>query len=193
MKIKPFFSISSNATPSLSFSETQQTKYGLDLLSKLHNITPSLSSPKIQKPRSSATSDHLTISRRLLPSSYVENHKNGAASTTSRRKRDYAAAPWINSTSNAAFAWPFRKSLLPKHAGIERGNYYVVDVEEEWEIVWNLGLYWSNTGVYDFSGWWFRYRARQLRNLLCDLGPSFHQQLDRFLLVRPDIIKRGII
>lgn len=44
------------------------------------------------------------------------------------------------------------------------------------EIVWSLGLYWS-TLMYDF--WVGRdeevvpFRARQLRNLLCDLGPSF--------------------
>lgn len=44
------------------------------------------------------------------------------------------------------------------------------------EIVWNLGLYWS-TLMYDcFVGRdeeVVPFRARQLRNLLCDLGPSF--------------------
>lgn len=44
------------------------------------------------------------------------------------------------------------------------------------EIVWSLGLYWSNL-VYDFlvgrDEEVVPYRARQLRNLLCDLGPSF--------------------
>ena len=44
------------------------------------------------------------------------------------------------------------------------------------EIVWNLGLYWS-TLTYDFlvgrDEEVVPYRARQLRNLLCDLGPSF--------------------
>ena len=44
------------------------------------------------------------------------------------------------------------------------------------EIVWNLGLYWS-TLMYDFlvgrDEEVVPYRARQLRNLLCDLGPSF--------------------
>lgn len=44
------------------------------------------------------------------------------------------------------------------------------------EIVWNLGLYWSNL-AYDFlvgrDEEVVPYRARQLRNLLCDLGPSF--------------------
>lgn len=44
------------------------------------------------------------------------------------------------------------------------------------EIVWNLGFYWS-TLVYDcFVGRdeeVVPFRAMQLRNLLCDLGPSF--------------------
>ena len=44
------------------------------------------------------------------------------------------------------------------------------------EIVWSLGLYWS-TLMYDcFVGRdeeVVPFRARQLRNLLCDLGPSF--------------------
>lgn len=44
------------------------------------------------------------------------------------------------------------------------------------EIVWSLGLYWS-TLTYDFlvgrDEEVVPFRARQLRNLLCDLGPSF--------------------
>lgn len=44
------------------------------------------------------------------------------------------------------------------------------------EIVWSLGLYWS-TLMYDcFVGRdeeVVPFRARQLRNLLCNLGPSF--------------------
>lgn len=44
------------------------------------------------------------------------------------------------------------------------------------EIVWNLGFYWS-TLMYDFlvgrDEEVVPFRARQLRNLLCDLGPSF--------------------
>ncbi|KAK2993989.1 hypothetical protein RJ640_005861 [Escallonia rubra] len=44
------------------------------------------------------------------------------------------------------------------------------------EIVWSLGLYWSAL-VYDFlvgrDEEVVPFRARQLRNLLCDLGPSF--------------------
>jgi predicted unusual protein kinase regulating ubiquinone biosynthesis (AarF/ABC1/UbiB family) len=44
------------------------------------------------------------------------------------------------------------------------------------EIVLSLGLYWSAL-VYDFlvgrDEEVVPFRARQLRNLLCDLGPSF--------------------
>lgn len=44
------------------------------------------------------------------------------------------------------------------------------------EIVWSLGFYWS-TLTYDFlvgrDEEVVPFRAMQLRNLLCDLGPSF--------------------
>lgn len=44
------------------------------------------------------------------------------------------------------------------------------------EIVWNLGLYWTSL-VYDYvvgrDQEVVPFRARQLRQLLCDLGPSF--------------------
>lgn len=44
------------------------------------------------------------------------------------------------------------------------------------EIVWSLGLYWT-TLVYDYlvgrDEEVVPFRARQLRKLLCDLGPSF--------------------
>ncbi|XP_043696658.1 protein ACTIVITY OF BC1 COMPLEX KINASE 1, chloroplastic-like [Telopea speciosissima] len=59
------------------------------------------------------------------------------------------------------------------------------------EIVWNLGFYWS-TLMYDcFIGRdkeVVPYRARQLRNLLCDLGPSFIKA-GQVLANRPDIIR----
>ncbi|KAA8521405.1 hypothetical protein F0562_012103 [Nyssa sinensis] len=59
------------------------------------------------------------------------------------------------------------------------------------EIVWNLGLYWSAL-MYDFlvgrDEEVVPYRARQLRNLLCDLGPSFIKA-GQVLANRPDIIR----
>ncbi|XP_072981542.1 protein ACTIVITY OF BC1 COMPLEX KINASE 1, chloroplastic [Typha angustifolia] len=59
------------------------------------------------------------------------------------------------------------------------------------EIVWNLGYYWSNL-TYDClvgrDEEVVPYRARQLRNLLCDLGPSFIKA-GQVLANRPDIIR----
>ncbi|XP_059460760.1 protein ACTIVITY OF BC1 COMPLEX KINASE 1, chloroplastic isoform X1 [Corylus avellana] len=59
------------------------------------------------------------------------------------------------------------------------------------EIVWNLGFYWSSL-MYDcFVGRdeeVVPYRARQLRTLLCDLGPSFIKA-GQVLANRPDIIR----
>lgn len=59
------------------------------------------------------------------------------------------------------------------------------------EIVWSLGFYWS-TLMYDcFVGRdeeVVPFRARQLRNLLCDLGPSFIKA-GQVLANRPDIIR----
>ncbi|KAG7540791.1 UbiB domain [Arabidopsis thaliana x Arabidopsis arenosa] len=59
------------------------------------------------------------------------------------------------------------------------------------EIVWTLGLYWS-TLMYDFlvgrDEEVVPFRARQLRNLLCNLGPSFIKA-GQVLANRPDIIR----
>ncbi|PNY09056.1 putative aarF domain-containing protein kinase [Trifolium pratense] len=59
------------------------------------------------------------------------------------------------------------------------------------EIVLSLGLYWSAL-VYDFlvgrDEEVVPFRARQLRNLLCDLGPSFIKA-GQVLANRPDIIR----
>lgn len=59
------------------------------------------------------------------------------------------------------------------------------------EIVWKLGLYWSAL-VYDYTVGRDEevvpFRARQLRNLLCDLGPSFIKA-GQVLANRPDIIR----
>ncbi|KAK4728049.1 hypothetical protein R3W88_021037 [Solanum pinnatisectum] len=59
------------------------------------------------------------------------------------------------------------------------------------EIVWSLGLYWT-TLVYDYlvgrDEEVVPFRARQLRKLLCDLGPSFIKA-GQVLANRPDIIR----
>ncbi|PQQ05794.1 putative aarF domain-containing protein kinase [Prunus yedoensis var. nudiflora] len=59
------------------------------------------------------------------------------------------------------------------------------------EIVWSLGLYWSALTYDCFVGRdeeVVPFRARQLRNLLCDLGPSFIKA-GQVLANRPDIIR----
>ncbi|GAA0172670.1 hypothetical protein LIER_26448 [Lithospermum erythrorhizon] len=59
------------------------------------------------------------------------------------------------------------------------------------EIVWKLGLYWSILAYDYFVGRdeeVVPFRARQLRNLLCDLGPSFIKA-GQVLANRPDIIR----
>ncbi|KAK8964831.1 hypothetical protein KSP40_PGU014718 [Platanthera guangdongensis] len=59
------------------------------------------------------------------------------------------------------------------------------------EIVWNLGFYWSSLAYDCLVGRdeeVVAYRARQLRNLLCDLGPSFIKA-GQVLANRPDIIR----
>ncbi|KAH9604601.1 hypothetical protein KSS87_000071 [Heliosperma pusillum] len=64
-------------------------------------------------------------------------------------------------------------------------------IERGVQIVWNLGLYWATLS---YDCWVGRdeevvpYRARQLRNLLCDLGPSF-VKAGQVLANRPDIIR----
>ncbi|KAF3672132.1 hypothetical protein FXO38_06244, partial [Capsicum annuum] len=59
------------------------------------------------------------------------------------------------------------------------------------EIVWSLGLYWT-TLLYDYlvgrDEEVVPFRARQLRKLLCDLGPSFIKA-GQVLANRPDIIR----
>ncbi|KAF0896732.1 hypothetical protein E2562_027259 [Oryza meyeriana var. granulata] len=59
------------------------------------------------------------------------------------------------------------------------------------EIIWKLGLYWSAL-MYDClvgrDEEIVPFRARQLRNLLCDLGPSFIKA-GQVLANRPDIIR----
>ncbi|MFQ6638639.1 hypothetical protein Gotur_016352 [Gossypium turneri] len=59
------------------------------------------------------------------------------------------------------------------------------------KIVWKLGLYWSSL-MYDCLVGRDKevvpFRARQLRNLLCDLGPSFIKA-GQVLANRPDIIR----
>ncbi|AQK49475.1 putative aarF domain-containing protein kinase [Zea mays] len=73
---------------------------------------------------------------------------------------------------------PFRKytpEMVRKKVLDSRGSILSL-ASRGVEIIWKLGFYWSSL-VYDFlvgqDEEIVPYRARQLRNLLCDLGPSF--------------------
>ncbi|KAG2557125.1 hypothetical protein PVAP13_8NG177900 [Panicum virgatum] len=73
---------------------------------------------------------------------------------------------------------PFRKytpEMVRKKVLDSRGSILSL-ASRGVEIIWKLGFYWSSL-MYDFlvgrDEEIVPYRARQLRNLLCDLGPSF--------------------
>lgn len=88
---------------------------------------------------------------------------------------------------------PFRKYTpeMVRNKVLESRGAVLSLVRRGVEIVWKLGLYWSAL-MYDcFIGRdkeIVPYRARQLRNLLCDLGPSF-VKAGQVLANRPDIIR----
>lgn len=88
---------------------------------------------------------------------------------------------------------PFRKytpEMVRKKVLDSRGSILSL-ASRGVEIIWKLGFYWSSL-VYDFlvgqDEEIVPYRARQLRNLLCDLGPSFIKA-GQVLANRPDIIR----
>uniref|UniRef100_A0A6N2NKD4 Tr-type G domain-containing protein n=1 Tax=Salix viminalis TaxID=40686 RepID=A0A6N2NKD4_SALVM len=167
-----------------------------------YTITPSLSS---QNPK---TRSRILLQRsnfRSYPiraaaaSSYVETTKNGASSTTIRRNvtvktndRDSSSA-MDQLDIERGVCVPFRKyspETVRSKVLESRGAISSLMLRGV-EIVWSLGLYWSNL-VYDFlvgrDEEVVPYRARQLRNLLCDLGPSFIKA-GQVLANRPDIIR----
>ncbi|KAJ1258058.1 hypothetical protein BS78_10G045200 [Paspalum vaginatum] len=88
---------------------------------------------------------------------------------------------------------PFRKytpEMVRKKVLDSRGSILSL-ASRGVEIVWKLGFYWSSL-MYDFlvgrDEEIVPFRARQLRNLLCDLGPSFIKA-GQVLANRPDIIR----
>ncbi|KAJ4763871.1 Protein kinase superfamily protein [Rhynchospora pubera] len=88
---------------------------------------------------------------------------------------------------------PFRKYTpeMVRNKVLESRGSILGLLGRGYEIIWNLGLYWS-TLMYDCLVGRDKevvpYRARQLRNLLCDLGPSFIKA-GQVLANRPDIIR----
>ncbi|RCV37853.1 hypothetical protein SETIT_8G095500v2 [Setaria italica] len=85
---------------------------------------------------------------------------------------------------------PFRKytpEMVRKKVMDSRGSILSL-ASRGVEIIWKLGFYWSSL-VYDFLvGRDEEIVPRQLRNLLCDLGPSFIKA-GQVLANRPDIIR----
>ncbi|RVX17400.1 Protein activity of BC1 complex kinase 1, chloroplastic [Vitis vinifera] len=130
---------------------------------------------------------------------------NAAVSTssnsTSRRTSSERANLEVGSSSSAmeqldierGVCFPFRKYTpeTVRNKVLESRGQILSLVGRGVEIVWNLGLYWS-TLMYDClvgrDEEVVPYRARQLRNLLCDLGPSFIKA-GQVLANRPDIIR----
>ncbi|XP_060183828.1 protein ACTIVITY OF BC1 COMPLEX KINASE 1, chloroplastic-like [Lycium barbarum] len=88
---------------------------------------------------------------------------------------------------------PFRKYSpeLVRNKVLESRGQILSLVGRGIEIVWSLGLYYT-TLVYDYlvgrDEEVVPFRARQLRKLLCDLGPSFIKA-GQVLANRPDIIR----
>ncbi|KAJ6995339.1 protein ACTIVITY OF BC1MPLEX KINASE 1 [Populus alba x Populus x berolinensis] len=167
-----------------------------------YTITPSLSSQN-PKPRSwiilQRSNFRSSPIRAAAASSYVETTKNGAASTTSRRNVTVKTTDRDSSSAmdqldiERGVCVPFRKyspETVRSKVLESRGAISSLMLRGV-EIVWNLGLYWSNL-AYDFlvgrDEEVVPYRARQLRNLLCDLGPSFIKA-GQVLASRPDIIR----
>ncbi|XP_050218326.1 protein ACTIVITY OF BC1 COMPLEX KINASE 1, chloroplastic isoform X1 [Mercurialis annua] len=131
-------------------------------------------------------------------SSSPQNSRNGTL-TTSRRIR--TTSELVGKSSDAmeqldierGVCVPFRKYTpqTVRNKVLETRGTTLSLMLRGVEIVWNLGFYWSSL-VYDYLVGRDKevvpYRARQLRNLLCDLGPSFIKA-GQVLANRPDIIR----
>ncbi|KAJ6697655.1 CHAPERONE-ACTIVITY OF BC1 COMPLEX CABC1 -RELATED [Salix purpurea] len=157
-----------------------------------YTITPSLSS---QNPK---TRSRILLQRsnfRSYPiraaaaSSNVETTKKGASSTTIRR--NVTVKTNDRDSSSAMDQLDIERGVCVRSKVLESRGAISSLMLRGVEIVWSLGLYWSNL-VYDFlvgrDEEVVPYRARQLRNLLCDLGPSFIKA-GQVLANRPDIIR----
>ncbi|KFK29740.1 hypothetical protein AALP_AA7G172400 [Arabis alpina] len=129
------------------------------------------------------------------------NSKEAAIMTTTAATSDVERGMRVGKSSSAleqldierGVCVPFRKYSpeTVRSKVLESRGAVVSLVSRGVEIVWNLGLYWS-TLMYDFlvgrDEEVVPFRARQLRNLLCNLGPSFIKA-GQVLANRPDIIR----
>ncbi|KAF2583968.1 hypothetical protein F2Q70_00034157 [Brassica cretica] len=121
------------------------------------------------------------------------NPKDAAIMTTGMERVGKSSAALEQLDIERGVCIPFRKySPETVRSKVLESRGSVVSLASRGvEIVWNLGLYWS-TLVYDFlvgrDEEVVPFRARQLRNLLCNLGPSFIKA-GQVLANRPDIIR----
>lgn len=166
-------------------------------------------------PRTSSLSskNHYTIIHTLLnhrnglssPSSSSSKHQRrkkirAAVSTNSRslaaqeaRQRGKSSSAMEQLDIERGVCVPFRKYSpeTVRNRVLESRGSTLSLLRRGFKIVWSLGLYWSVL-AYDFlvgrDEEVVPYRARQLRNLLCDLGPSFIKA-GQVLANRPDIIR----
>ncbi|KAG2243827.1 hypothetical protein Bca52824_094342 [Brassica carinata] len=121
------------------------------------------------------------------------NPKDAAVMTTGTERVGKSSAALEQLDIERGVCIPFRKySPETVRSKVLESRGSVVSLASRGvEIVWNLGLYYA-TLVYDFlvgrDEEVVPFRARQLRNLLCNLGPSFIKA-GQVLANRPDIIR----
>ncbi|KAG6387851.1 hypothetical protein SASPL_153045 [Salvia splendens] len=170
----------------------------MDLLcSSCAHISTSLPSPAIGYSKSKM--NYVNLYRK---SSSIDRSRRRAAIRAQKRDSLVQVDKLIGTSSNSALEQldiergvcvPFRK-YTPESVRskvLESRGAILSLVGRGVQIVWNLGFYWS-TLMYDFlvgrDEEVVPFRARQLRNLLCDLGPSFIKA-GQVLANRPDIIR----
>lgn len=137
-----------------------------------------------------------------MSSAATESAASNGSVSTSRSSSSREALLQLSKSSSSALEQldiergvciPFRKYSpeTVRNKVLESRGAILSLISRGVEIVWNLGFYWS-TLMYDFlvgrDEEVVPYRARQLRNLLCDLGPSFIKA-GQVLANRPDIIR----
>ncbi|KAB2629478.1 aarF domain-containing protein kinase [Pyrus ussuriensis x Pyrus communis] len=165
------------------------------LSSRAHNVPSRINAPS----RAPASFDYrLRIRRGKKPMRFRVSN----AAIETRRSLPVSAGERQLSKPSAAMEQldfergvcvPFRKYSpeTVRNTVLESRGAIVSLLSRGVEIVWSLGFYWS-TLAYDYvigrDEEVVSARARQLRNLLCDLGPSFIKA-GQVLANRPDIIR----
>ncbi|GAB4836898.1 Protein ACTIVITY OF BC1 COMPLEX KINASE 1, chloroplastic [Ancistrocladus abbreviatus] len=179
-----------NLTPNLSFSFSNFISPPLSLSRKPHHGTTSLqfNSNSTITVFASATSSARPSSISVTPQPEMKTR------TLQLTKISYPSNSALEQLDiERGVCVPFRK-YTPESVRskvLESRGAVLSLIGRGIEIVWNLGLYWSGL-MYDYIVGRdlevVPYRARQLRNLLCNLGPSFIKA-GQVLASRPDIIR----